>query len=111
MPTPGPMELILILAIVLLLFGFKKLPEAARSLGKSARVFKAEVNEMKEEDRVREEAKRAREGSTVTSTTTTTVPTTGTTPVRETTTTRVEDGNAVIREDAPRTDPTSGPLA
>ena len=53
----GPTEIILILLVILLLFGFKKLPDAARSIGKSARVFKAEVNEMKEEDRQREEAK------------------------------------------------------
>jgi sec-independent protein translocase protein TatA len=36
----GPMELIIILAIVLLLFGSKKLPSLARSLGKSSKEFK-----------------------------------------------------------------------
>jgi sec-independent protein translocase protein TatA len=36
----GPTELIIILAIVLLLFGGKKLPSLARSLGKSSREFK-----------------------------------------------------------------------
>lgn len=37
----------LILAIVvILLFGAKRLPEAARSLGKSMRIFKAEVKEL-----------------------------------------------------------------
>lgn len=87
MPTLGPMEIILILVVILLLFGFKKLPDAARSLGKSARVFKAEVNEMKEEDRQREEAKRTRETGTST------------------------DGNAVIDEAKPRTDNQSGPVA
>lgn len=42
----GP-ELILILVVILLLFGFKRLPDAARSLGRSMRIFKAEVDEMK----------------------------------------------------------------
>lgn len=100
MPNLGPMEIILILVVILLLFGFKKLPDAARSLGKSARVFKSEVNEMKEEDRAREEAKRAREQGTVTS---------STTPVRDDVTHR--DGNAVIDESSPRTDNQSGPVA
>jgi sec-independent protein translocase protein TatA len=34
------MELVIILAIVLLLFGSKKLPSLARSLGKSSKEFK-----------------------------------------------------------------------
>ena len=54
----GPGELLVILLIVFLLFGFKKLPDDARSIGKSARVFKAEVSEMKEEDKAREAAKK-----------------------------------------------------
>jgi sec-independent protein translocase protein TatA len=36
----GPTELIIILAIVLLLFGSRKLPDLARSLGKSSKEFK-----------------------------------------------------------------------
>jgi sec-independent protein translocase protein TatA len=36
----GPVELLVILGIVLLLFGAKKLPELARSMGKSTREFK-----------------------------------------------------------------------
>ena len=39
----GPTELIIILAIVLLLFGGRKLPDAARGLGRSLRIFKAET--------------------------------------------------------------------
>jgi sec-independent protein translocase protein TatA len=38
--TPGPGELIVILLVVLLLFGAKRLPELARSLGKSLNEFK-----------------------------------------------------------------------
>jgi sec-independent protein translocase protein TatA len=41
----GPLELVVILAIVLLLFGAKKLPDLARSIGKSTREFKKGMNE------------------------------------------------------------------
>ena len=37
---PGPGELIIILVIVMLLFGAKRLPELSRSLGKSLSEFK-----------------------------------------------------------------------
>ena len=37
---PGPFELILILVVVLLLFGAKRLPDLARSLGRSLGEFK-----------------------------------------------------------------------
>ena len=42
---PGPVELLLILAIVLFLFGAKRLPELARGLGKSITNFKSGLNE------------------------------------------------------------------
>ncbi len=42
----GP-EFIVIVLVVVILFGWKKLPDAARSLGRSMRIFKSEVNEMK----------------------------------------------------------------
>jgi sec-independent protein translocase protein TatA len=38
--TPGPGELVIILVIVLLLFGAKRLPDLSRSLGKSLSEFK-----------------------------------------------------------------------
>jgi sec-independent protein translocase protein TatA len=40
-------HIVIILALLILLFGFKRLPDAARSLGRSMRIFKSEVNEMK----------------------------------------------------------------
>jgi sec-independent protein translocase protein TatA len=45
----GP-HLLVILVVILLLFGGKKLPEAARGLGRSMRIFKSEVKEMREDD-------------------------------------------------------------
>lgn len=41
----GPMELMIILGIVLLLFGARKLPEVARSLGRSTNEFKRGLRE------------------------------------------------------------------
>ncbi|MET8245262.1 Sec-independent protein translocase subunit TatA [Streptomyces sp. NPDC005202] len=46
----GAPEIILILVVIVLLFGAKKLPDIARSLGKSARILKSEAKAMKEED-------------------------------------------------------------
>ncbi|MEU8520964.1 Sec-independent protein translocase subunit TatA [Streptomyces sp. NBC_01216] len=46
----GPTEIILILVVVILLFGAKKLPDMARSLGKSARILKSEAKAMKSDD-------------------------------------------------------------
>jgi sec-independent protein translocase protein TatA len=44
-----PLELGLILLVVVVLFGAKKLPDLARSLGKSARILKSEAKALKEE--------------------------------------------------------------
>ena len=52
----GPMEIGLIVLVIVLLFGAKKLPELARSIGRSARIFKSEVNEMHSEDAQRSQS-------------------------------------------------------
>ncbi|MEU1802693.1 Sec-independent protein translocase subunit TatA [Streptomyces sp. NPDC019937] len=52
----GATEIILILIIVLLLFGAKKLPDMARSLGKSARILKSEAKAMKSEGKQDQDA-------------------------------------------------------
>lgn len=39
----GPLEIGLIVLVIVLLFGARKLPEAARGLGRSLKIFKAET--------------------------------------------------------------------
>ena len=41
-----PWHWLIVIAVFVLLFGAKKLPDAARSLGKSMRIFKSELKEM-----------------------------------------------------------------
>ena len=43
MPTLGGTELVLILLVVLVLFGAKRLPDLSRSVGRSLRILKAET--------------------------------------------------------------------
>ncbi len=51
----------LVLAVVALaLFGYKRLPDASRSLGRSLRIFKSEMKGMSTDDEEREAAARAR---------------------------------------------------
>jgi sec-independent protein translocase protein TatA len=47
MPIPGGWELVILVGILVLLFGAKRLPDMARSIGQSARVFKGEMKGMK----------------------------------------------------------------
>ncbi|MFI7702512.1 Sec-independent protein translocase subunit TatA [Nonomuraea sp. NPDC049480] len=46
----GAPEIILILVALVLLFGAKKLPDLARGVGRSLRIFKAETSKMTEDD-------------------------------------------------------------
>lgn len=50
MGIPTGWELILLLAVLVLLFGATKLPTAARSIGQSLRIFKAETKGMRADD-------------------------------------------------------------
>ncbi|GAA4614655.1 hypothetical protein GCM10023195_64070 [Actinoallomurus liliacearum] len=59
---------LIVLAVVILLFGSTKLPQAARSLGRSMRIFKSETKGLMTDDEepesargLREEAARLRE--------------------------------------------------
>jgi sec-independent protein translocase protein TatA len=44
-----PYHILILVLVVVILFGWKKLPDAARSLGRSMRIFKSEVEEMKKD--------------------------------------------------------------
>ncbi len=46
-----PSHILILLLVVLVLFGAKRLPDSARSLGKSMRIFKRELKEMKQDDK------------------------------------------------------------
>jgi len=48
---PRGQELIVILIVIAVLFGAKRLPDSARSLGRSLRIFKSEMKEMKDDDK------------------------------------------------------------
>jgi len=59
----GTQELMVILVIVLVLFGGSKLPEIARSLGKSVREFKKGIDEgASEEEKEEKEEKPKKAG-------------------------------------------------
>ncbi|MEK7727924.1 MAG: twin-arginine translocase TatA/TatE family subunit [candidate division KSB1 bacterium] len=49
---PGPQEMFIILVIVLVLFGAKKLPELARGLGQGIREFKKASSDTPEPEKI-----------------------------------------------------------
>lgn len=49
MGSLSPWHWAILLIVVVVLFGAKRLPDAARSLGKSLRIFKSEVRELQNE--------------------------------------------------------------
>lgn len=64
MPNLRWQELLIIVALVLLLFGAKRLPDAARGLGRSLRIFKAETKGLVDGEEDGESAADAAAGST-----------------------------------------------
>lgn len=57
-----PSHLIIIAIVLILLFGASKLPELARSLGKSAKILKSELSDLTDDDQKAVEGKKT-EGS------------------------------------------------
>lgn len=53
----GAQEILIILAIILLLFGGKKIPELMRGAGKGVRAFKDGMKEVTNDDEKQEEKK------------------------------------------------------
>ncbi|BCO35677.1 twin-arginine translocase TatA/TatE family subunit [Mycobacterium heckeshornense] len=51
MGSLSPWHWAILAVVVVLLFGAKRLPDAARSLGKSLRIFKSEVRELQSESK------------------------------------------------------------
>lgn len=51
--SPGPTELIIILFVVLLLFGAKKLPDLAKGLGEGIKEFKNATKGKTEPDKIK----------------------------------------------------------
>jgi sec-independent protein translocase protein TatA len=51
MPNIGPLEIIIVLIIVLVIFGPKRLPELGRSMGKGMREFKDSVTGKDEDEK------------------------------------------------------------
>ena len=52
----SPSHWVIIALVVLVLFGYKKLPEMSRSVGRSLRIFKTEMKGMGKDDDARDSA-------------------------------------------------------
>jgi sec-independent protein translocase protein TatA len=52
-----PWHLIVLVVVLIVVFGSRKLPDAARSLGKSMRIFKSEMRELQHEGKSEESPK------------------------------------------------------
>jgi len=91
-------HIIILLVLLVLLFGARRLPDAARSVGRSMRIFRSEVEEMKND------------GKSAASSDTVKGETVRDTDARaETHTQGPVEGTSAVREDnSPRTD-TTGP--
>ncbi len=46
-----PSHILILLLVLVVLFGAKRLPDSARSLAKSMRIFKSEMKELNPEDK------------------------------------------------------------
>jgi len=51
----SPWKILIVAVVLIVLFGSKKLPDAARSLGKSMRILKTEVSDLHHDDKAETE--------------------------------------------------------
>lgn len=51
----NPQMWLLVILVVVVLFGAKRLPDSARSLGRSLRIFKSEIKELNKDEKKSEE--------------------------------------------------------
>jgi sec-independent protein translocase protein TatA len=62
----SPWKLLIIAAVLIILFGGKKMPDAARSLGRSMRILKAEVHDLHNDHDAEEKADAAQPAPAIT---------------------------------------------
>jgi len=55
MGSLGGWEIVILLVVVVALFGAKRLPDMARSIGQSARVFKGEMKGLRDDEKTLEQ--------------------------------------------------------
>lgn len=60
-----PLTLIVLIIVIIAVLGYKRLPDVARNLGRSSRILKSEIDEMKTES-ASKSSKTTVEGETVT---------------------------------------------
>ena len=53
---PSFVQIAIVILIIVIIFGAPKLPQLARSLGQSMKIFKSEVKEMRNDDEHQEQA-------------------------------------------------------
>ena len=64
MPNIGPMEIAIVLVIVLVIFGPKKLPELGKSMGRGIREFKGSISgDNKDDDENKDESRQLTGGT------------------------------------------------
>ena len=56
MGAMSPTHWLIVVGVLILLFGAKKLPQMARSVGQSARVFKGEMKGLREDEKASDES-------------------------------------------------------
>jgi len=81
--VPGGWELVLIVLVILLLFGAKKLPELARGSGRALRIFKSETKGLIDDDDDADEDVKTPEQKAIEANHTSTEPVVGDPVVRE----------------------------